>query len=263
MKVSCLGPDGSYSVLAAQKTCKGAQLILCKNFPEVIARLSSGEVDCAVIPIENSIQGGVLQNLDLLERENVFAVEECVLAIDHRLVVKKGVPLKDVTQIYSHEQAIGQCSEYLNKYFPNAQILFADSTAKSLQMLNEHTAGIVGGHVKREDLTISEESISNEKNNFTRFLRLVRGDATPKNSEKLFCCTVLKHRPGALLQLLKIFADGNVNLTRIESRPIKDVFGEYRFFIEFKGDISSPAVQELLRRVEQENSDKFRLLGAY
>ena len=87
-KVSCLGPCGSYSALAAETLCKGYERILCANFSQVIEKLLAGEVDCAVIPIENSIQGGVLQNLDLLEREEVFAVEETVLKIDHRLALK-------------------------------------------------------------------------------------------------------------------------------------------------------------------------------
>ena len=113
--VSCLGPEGSYSHLAAETLCPESRVLLCGNFPAVFAALAEGAADEAVIPIENSIQGGVLQNLDLLERENVYAVEQTVLKIDHRLALKEGVKLADVRRVYSHEQAIGQCSEYLQK----------------------------------------------------------------------------------------------------------------------------------------------------
>ncbi len=260
--VSCLGPAGSYSQLAAEQMCQGGQIVLCKTFPEVIGSLSAGKVDCAVIPIENSIQGGVLQNLDLLERENVFAVEERVVQIDHRLVVQEGVALSDVKKIYSHEQAIGQCSEYLSKNFPSARLIATDSTAKSLSLLDGESAGIVGGHVSKEGLVLSKENIANEECNFTRFLRLVLRGELPKTSEKIFLCTVCEHRPGALLELLRVFADANINLTRIESRPMRGVFGEYIFFIEIKGNLADAAVQDALRVTEQ-NSRKFRLLGAY
>ncbi len=261
-RVSCLGPSGSYSTVAAQTMVKDAELILCRNFPEVVARLVGGEADCAVLPIENSIQGGVLQNLDLLEKEAVFAVEEHVVKIDHRLVTKFGTPLENIEKIYSHEQAIGQCSAYLNARFPNAQLLFTDSTAKSLSLVGERSAGIVGAHVQAEGFTLSEENIADEPNNFTRFLRLVPRGNLPQASDKIFLCTVCEHRPGALLELLRVFAARDINLTRIESRPIKNVFGEYIFFIEIKGNLADFAVQAALKEVEQ-TSRKFRLLGAY
>lgn len=262
-KVSCLGPDGSYSALAAERLCKGSESILCRNFSDVIGKLLSGEADSAVIPIENSIQGGVLQNLDLLEREEVFAVEETVLKIDHRLAVKAGVPLSAIKRVYSHEQAIGQCSEYLQKYLPQAQCIFTDSTAKSLELVGEDSAGIVGSHMKAKGLVLSSENIANEKHNFTRFLRLARKEERmPEHSDMVFLCAVCEHKPGALLELLQAFASHGLNLTRIESRPMKDVFGEYRFFIEFAGDIADGNVQSALS-CAKEKCRQFRILGAY
>lgn len=262
-KVSCLGPDGSYSTLAAEKLCKGYELILCRNFSEVIEKLLSGEAQNAVIPIENSIQGGVLQNLDLLEREEVFAVEETVLKIDHRLAVKEGVSLCDIKRVYSHEQAIGQCSDYLKANLPQAQCIFTDSTAKSLELIDHASAGIVGSHIQGEGLVLSKENIANEKRNFTRFLRLARkGEEVPAHSDMVFLCATCAHKPGSLLELLQAFASHGLNLTRIESRPMKDIFGEYRFFIEFAGDIADGNVQSALASAK-EKCTQFRILGAY
>lgn len=263
-KISCLGPKGSYSELAAERFGGGdAEIVLCRNFAETIRKLESGETDYAAIPIENSIQGGVLQNLDLLERSDVFAEEELVLPIDHRLALKKGVSLAQIIRVYSHEQAIGQCAEFLRAKLPNAQCVHTSSTAESLSKLDENSAGIVGAHVRAEGVVLSAENIADEKKNFTRFLRLTRAtERTELSSRMIFLCAVLKHEPGALFRFLHIFAEGGVNLTRIESRPIKDVFGEYRFFIEFEGDISDGKVKRLLQTAEADCA-QFRILGAY
>ena len=256
---ACLGPAGSYSEAAAKKLCPQDTLLYCRNFPEAV---EEGRVRCSVLPVENAIRGGVLQVLDLLGSRDVFAVEELVLPIDHRLIRRKGVPLSAIERVYSHEQAIGQCAEYLRRTLPEAQILFTDSTAKCLQLLDAHTAGIVGAHVSGEGLELSAENIADEKNNFTRFLRLVRGGTLPGHSEKIFLSAVCEHRPGALYGLLRIFADDGVNLTRIESRPIPSVVGEYRFFIAIDGDIAQPQVREALSLAEA-RCRFFRILGVY
>ncbi len=264
VKVSCLGPEGSYSELAAKKFFDGnSEILLARNFSDVVEKLVCGEADTAVIPIENSIRGGVLQNLDLLERCDVFAVEESVLPIDHRLAMKKGVSFSDIKRIYSHEQAIGQCLGFLNRCLPRAQCIFTASTAESLKKIDSESAGIVGAHVKAGGIVLSRENIADEKKNYTRFLRLVRGCEQPKaHSKMIFLCAVCEHQPGSLLHLLQIFARYGRNLTRIESRPMKGVFGEYRFFIELEGDILDAEIQEML---EAARSDcrQFRVLGAY
>ncbi len=262
MKVSCLGPAGSYSELAAKKLFPEGEIVLCPDFPCVPEKLISGETERAVLPIENSIRGGVLQNLDLLATQDVFAVREIVLRIDHRLATKAGVQYSDVTRIYSHEQAIGQCTEFLRTHFPHAQLLFTDSTAKSLSLLDGHSAGIVGYHAAREGIVLSEENIADEKNNFTRFLCLTRRDTVPAHCSKLFFTAICAHRPGSLLEMLETFARRGCNLTRIESRPIKNVFGEYRFFVEFAGDIGDKNVQCALEEV-QKSCLQFKLIGAY
>lgn len=263
MKVSCLGPEGSYSQLAAETLCPQAEQVLCAHFPAVLAALTGGEVDYAVIPIENSIQGGVLQNLDLLDREPVFAVAQTVLPIDHRLALKKGTRLEEIDRVYSHEQAIGQCSEYLLRYLPHALCVFTNSTAESLSRVDERSAGIVGAHARAEGVVLSEENIANEKHNYTQFFLLSRREnGLPEGGRTVFLSAVLEHRPGALFDFLQIFASRGVNLTRIESRPIRGVYGEYRFFIELEGAYRSARVQEALEAA-QRSCRSMKLLGAY
>lgn len=261
-KIGCLGPDGSYSQLAARQFCKECEIALYADFSAVVEALERGETDYAVLPIENSIQGGVLKNLDLLAERDVFEIEETVLTIDHRLATLEGVPLTAVERVYSHEQAIGQCSLYLHEKLPNARCIATRSTAESLSQLDGHSAGIVGAHVRREGVVLSSENIADEQKNYTRFMLLERRSGQlPASSGMVFFCAVTEHKPGSLVELLQIFARHGLNLTRIESRPIKDVFGEYRFFIEFAGDIGSESVHGALAEAEKV-CRQFRILGA-
>ena len=242
-RAACLGPAGSYSDLAARTLCPPASVALCPTFPAVFDALASGRADGAVIPIENSIQGGVLQNLDLLETRDACAVAEIRLRIDHRLACRKGVRLSDIVRVYSHEQAIGQCSRFLDETLPHAERIFTDSTAKSLALLDDRSAGIVGAHIRAEGVVLSDENIADEKNNFTQFFLLRRrSDGLPAHGRTVFFAAVCEHRPGSLLELLRCFSTRGFNLTRIESRPIPSVPGEYRFFIEIDGDVSDSRV---------------------
>lgn len=266
-RTGCLGPEGSYSELAARAMCGNEGLILYPDFASVADALERGEIGYAVLPIENSIQGGVLKNLDLLSERDMFAIGELPLPIDHRLARLEGVRLSDVEKVYSHEQAIGQCSVFLHEKLPKARCIFTRSTAESLSLLDSRSAGIVGAHIRKSGVVLSEENIADEKMNFTRFMLLRRrGEDVPwgdrSSSEMVFFCAVTKHEPGSLVRLLQVFAQCGLNLTRIESRPIKNVFGEYRFFIEFAGDIGSEQVLDALSKARS-FCRRFRVIGAY
>ena len=266
MKVSCLGPKESYSSLAADKLCPGAEKLYCSSFAATLNMLLGGSVDAAVLPVENCIMGSVVQNLDLIsEAENIMGVGEYLLPIEHRLVTKGHVPYSEITRVCSHIQGLSQCSEFLAKNLPDAQHVYTYSTAESLSLLDEHTAGIVGAHAKGCDdgLVFSEENIADAKRNVTRFLLFQRGNTPPSHSEYVYLSVQAKQEmPGSLCRLLEVFARRELNMTRIESRPLRDQIGRYRFFIEFAGDIGSQNVQEALKEV-QRGSTAFKLLGAY
>lgn len=262
LRVSCLGPEGSYSQQAARQMRPGAEILLCHSFGEAVDKLLSGRADYAVLPVENSLNGGVLECLDLLSEEEIFAVEEFPLAIDHRIATLKGVGYGDIRRIYSHEQAIGQCADYIGKHFPDAECVFTTATTESLEKLDAHSAGIVGAHIVREGVVLSDENIADNKNNFTRFILAERRNSLPEHSAMVFFCAVCADKPGSLLGLLKIFLRNGLNLTRIESRPVKDMFGQYRFFIEFAGDLASDWVKRALSEARA-YCMQFKLLGAY
>lgn len=262
-KASCLGPAGSFSERAAQHLCAGYELVLCGSFGEVVSLLTSGETDYAVLPVENSLNGGVLPVLDLIANAGIFGEEEDLGIIDHRLALREGVKEADINVICSHEQALGQCSEYLRAHFPHATLVGVPSTSESLKRLDGHTAGIVGAHVRAEGIVLSPENIADNKQNFTRFLRFSRGNGeNVTESAMVFFCAVCPHKPGALLGLLKIFQRYALNLTRIESRPVKEAFGEYRFFVELAGNIAEERVRTALKEAER-YCNQFKILGAY
>ncbi len=281
MKIAFLGPEGSYSHLAAKEFLKteatGKKLagdwdecVPFRNFPEVIAAVENGRVEAAAIPIENSIQGGVSQNLDLLQdAENLYAVKEKVLRVDHRLVYKEGIKLSEIGRVYSHRQALDQCASYLSAELPFASLRETESTGFGISRAMEDESGksaaIAGAHIEnlRVGFVMGEACISDEKNNYTHFLLIKKGEkALPKNSERIFFSAVCPHRPGSLLALLQLIAKCDVNMTKIESRPVKNRPGDYRFFIEADCDIASAEVQEMFASI-QANTLECKLLGAY
>lgn len=261
-KVSCLGPAGSFSENAARRLCPGYGLVLCNSFTEAVKKLLAGEVDHAVLPVENSLNGGVMECLDLLEEKDIFGTKELLLPVDQRLALLEGVKEEEIRFIYSHPQAFRQCSEFLSGRFPKAELRNTTSTAESLNKLDAHSAGIVGAQVSREGVVLSPENIADNKGNFTRFLLVGRSGEMPERSAMLFLCAVCPHNPGSLVGLLKIFLRHSINLTRIESRPVKEEFGQYRFFIELVGDIGTERVKSAISEAKR-YCMQFKLLGAY
>ena len=191
MKIAYLGPEGSYSHLAAKKFLEEeikevndlSECIPFRNFPEVFAALSSGKVDAATVPIENTLQGGVLQNLDLLQSaEGLYATKQTVLRVDHRLVYKEGTPFSEIGRVYSHRQALDQCAGFLSKSLPFSSLRETESTGfgliKAMEDDTGKSAAIVGAHTENlpKGFVLSAECIADEKNNFTHFLLIQKGE---------------------------------------------------------------------------------------
>lgn len=265
MILGYLGPELSYSRLAAVKFRPIAEFKEYKTFPAMFSALKKGECDYIAVPIENSLNGGVLQNIDLLQNsKDVFAVEECVVKIEHRLATLAGADPKKITRIYSHEQALAQCALFLAENYPEAELVAAPSTSAGLKMVKSESEGaIVGAHVCEEGFTLSTYNIADESQNFTHFLLVRRGGREEGvHSKKIFISATCRHKSGALLSLLEPIREGGLNMTKIESRPIKDSPGEYRFFIEMEGDICTENAICVLKNIEKE-AFELRILGCY
>lgn len=281
MKIAFLGPEGSYSHLAARSFLKVEEsaettgqgwdeCIPFRNFPEVFQAVKSGRVDAAAVPIENSLQGGVLQNLDLLQSsEDLYAVKELVVRVDHRLVYKEGVKFSEIGRVYSHRQALDQCAGFLSREMPFASLRETESTAfgvaRAMEDETGKSAAIAGAHTEnlRSGFVLGETSISDEPNNFTHFLLIKKGkEKLPAHGNRVFFSAVCPHRPGSLLELLQIIAKYGINMTKIESRPVKNKVGDYRFFIEADCDLGSEQVQETFAAIQKDTLE-WKLLGAY
>lgn len=265
MKTGYLGPEGSYSHLAATYMRPNSILLSYVGFPQLIAALKRGETDGAVVPVENALNGGIAQVMDLLQANpELVATEEYVLGIDHRLITQSGAELSGITRIYSHGQALEQCSAYLSENFPDAKLIACQSTAAGLDMIKSPSdACIAGAHTLRGGLQISSEDVSDEKNNHTRFLYVRKGKIDENaRSRRVYFSVTCPNVPGGLLRLLEPIFKNGLNMTRIESRPIKDREEEYRFFIETEGDYSSQDVKNALKEVERAGNS-FRLIGCY
>ena len=267
MKYSYLGPDGSYSSVAAKALFEGRawQGMPCDSFYAAVRAVEDGAADAAVLPVENTLQGAVTQTLDLLyAAPELYAVREYVLRIEHRLIAKGGTTLQQVRRVFSHEQALLQCGKFLSEHLPHAQLVRTESTAQSLSCIQSAgDAGIVGAHVRMDGMSFIGENIADEAKNFTRFVVAEKGkEHLPAHSERVYFAASCRHEPGSLLKLLQILSVYDRNMTRIGSRPIKNAPGEYCFFIEFEGDIADPDVRAALDRVAA-CSRGFKLLGCY
>lgn len=264
-RVAYLGPQGSYSELAAAKFRKDGKLIACPSFRAAVELLKKGDCDYAALPIENSLNGAVLANIDLLQStQGVFACEHARVMLDHRLATLNGAKTDGISRIYSHEQPLAQCMQFLLKNFPNAELIATQSTAASLEMLSSASdAAIVGAHCKRDGIELSPRNIADSNNNFTEFLLARKGVIDERvSTQNIFFSVTCRHKAGALLDILEPMRAGGLNMTKIQSRPLKDRAGEYRFFIEVEGDYSNAQVRNVLDGVKR-ISLSFKLLGAY
>lgn len=264
-KLGYLGPIGTYSHLAAQALGKTCVQIAYPSFPALTAALTEEEVDGIVLPVENTLNGAVVQNLDLLQAtDGVWACASAKIRVEHRLITLKGADVSKIDTIYSHEQALAQCANYLFKNFRSARLITTPSTAESVKRLTSfNEAAIAGSQCAADNLHISAQTVADEPNNFTTFLLVVRGEPkASQKSDKIFFSATCLHEAGALYNVLSVLARANINLTKIESRPIKDKDGEFRFFIEVDGDYSSERMQDTFNALRQKTTS-LKILGCY
>lgn len=263
-KVAYLGPCGSYSEAAAENFRPNAERIACGSFALAMQKVLTGECDFLALPVENSANGSIYKNLDLLQESEVIAFECTRVKIEHALVALKGAEKCGISRIYSHQQALEQCANYLFCNFKNAELIAVPSTSASLKKLETLSdACIASRRAADNNLILLDENISDERDNFTEFLLIKRGKADKNyRSEKVLFSATCPHSAGGLFKLLKPLQDAEINMTKLNSRPAKGRSGEYRFFVEIAADYSKKSVQTALEGVKNLSSD-FKILGTY
>lgn len=266
IKVAFAGEIGAYSEEAAFKFFGGnIQTIPCQNFSEVFKKVEKGKVDFGIIPIENSLEGSVGQNYDLLYRSSLKVFGEVVLPIKHCLLVEKGVRLNSIKKVYSHPQALGQCRQFLESL--KCEIIPWSDTAGSAKMIKEKKLKDAAAIASERaafvyGLKILKRNIEDNKHNFTRFFIISKKSQKRTGKDKTSVAFSTKHTPGSLWQALAGFAQRKINLTKIESRPIPGKPWEYIFYLDFEGHLKEKEVQEALKDLKK-NSISLKIFGSY
>lgn len=274
-KISYLGPNGSNSHSALLHYAKQENIDNLKEIPaptieDAIIYLEEQKVDLTIVPIENSVEGSVNVTLDRLALNSALKISgELLLPIRYAFVSSKDTKNKIVKAIASHPQAIAQCREYIKSNFSDAKIIYTSSTSQAAKMCANSDDGIYAicspSVLELYNLNIIAKDIQDFKNNCTRFITLTLNNENYDYNEQHIKLSILfstHNKSGSLFDVLKIFKDLNINLTKIESRPAKNNFGEYIFFI----DMEFLKTKDLLSKIDTQLSIKtnfYRYLGIY
>lgn len=263
MKIGVLGPEGSYSKIAAKSWSSSADLVYFRDFEDVLLAVENGNLDAGIVPLENSLEGAVGLTMDLLLRLQVKIVGEVNTPIRHCLV---GQGNHEVKVILSHPQALAQCRQYIRQHFPLAEIKTTGSTSHAAKLAQEfpEMAAIAGAEAADiYGLKILARDIQDGLDNITRFVVVGREIPSSTGRDKTSLAVYLQRdMPGALYNILKEFAKRNINLTRIESRPSRKYLGDYYFFIDLEGHVNDIQVTEALSGIKGK-SMVVKVLGSY
>lgn len=265
-RVAYLGIPGSYSEMAARKHFGDAiEHVGCQSFGEIFEKLREGQVDHGVLPIENSLAGTVAQSYELLTEHEVAIQGEVILHIEHALMALPGTKLEEIKEVRSHPQALAQCSEFIKRH--RMAIAAASSTANSARDLVENPAPGVGVIASPEvaplyGLVVLSHQIQDVFNNYTRFFVLGREAVPPAERNKTSLIFITQHRPGALVACLTAFSSRGINLTKLESRPLRDRPWEYVFYLDFEGHQADAPFRAAFEELQQ-HTLMLRVLGSY
>ena len=261
------GTDGAYSQAAMHKFfSKDVNSFHVQTFRDAMEAIEEGSADFAVLPIENSSAGMVSEMYDLLEEFENYIVGEVILPINHYLVGTENTTLESIERVYSHPQALVQCSKFLDRHGSWQQIGAANTAVAAKKILNENDptqAAICSEHAAEiYGLKILEEKINHNHNNSTRFIVVTNQKIFLKKAQKISICFEVAHESGSLYHLLSHFIYNDLNMTKIESRPIEGKTWEYRFFVDFEGNMGDAAVKNAIRGLREE-SKSLKILGNY
>ncbi len=265
MKVAIQGEPGSFSHEAARRMLPGCAIVPCARSAEVFDQLEAGKVPIAVIPIENSLAGSVTEHLDLLLARDVFIQRDFHLRIVHNLIAGREAKRSDIRRVFSHPVALDQCRDFFRKN-PGIQAMPFYDTAGSVKHIIEsgmrESAGIASRHAASVYKgRILAQGIEDDKRNFTRFVLLRRKRRVLPGANKTSIVFGLKNIPGALHKALRVFAERDISLSKIESRPIRGRPWEYVFYVDFLRGDDKPARGALLQL--QTVADMVKVLGIY
>ncbi|RNC29805.1 MAG: P-protein [Candidatus Dichloromethanomonas elyunquensis] len=261
------GLPGSYSEQALRLFFgEAAKSRHYSNFEDVFKALQAEEIDYGVLPLENSYTGGISDVYDLLCHFGFYIIGEKCVQVDNNLLAVNGARLEDIREIYSHPQALLQCSRYLKSH-PQWHTVSCSNTAVSAKLIADSgtlTKAAIASRRAAElyGLTILAEGINNNKDNFTRFIIIGREPKAKKENNKISMALAIAHEPGSLHRILSHFAKNELNMLKIESRPMTGKTWEYLFYIDFEGNLERKEIRQAVDEIKKD-STYFKLLGNY
>lgn len=268
MSVAYLGPSGTFAETAARLVARTEPLVDLPDVAEVLRAVSEGRADRGVVPIENTLEGPVSTTLDALAFDVDLLIQgELELPIHFVLATRPDVGLDEVKVVRSHQVALGACRRWLAGNLPHAERVAATSTARAAELVADHDSpeAAIANQLaaERYGLVMVARGIADREGNVTRFVVVGRDLPPPTGWDKTSLVVFIEeNRPGALLKLLEIFAERDLNLTKIESRPTKAELGEYCFFVDVEGHLADERVGDALAAVKRTHRE-VKILGSY
>jgi prephenate dehydratase len=264
MKLCLLGPEGTFSEMAARKWSPQAELTFLDDMESAARAVDEGVCEESIVPIENSVEGPVGVVMDLLLEISSPIVGEEVLPI-RQCLMSRG-EIKAIKVIVSHPQALGQCRHYIHEHFPGAEVRTTGSTSHAARLAQEFPEMAAIGcseSAQKYGLKVLKEGIQDYAMNYTRFVVLGKRRPAPTGHDKTSLAVYLERdRPGALYEFLGEFARRSINMTRIESRPSKKLLGDYWFFIDVEGHADDDILREAISALK-DKCTTLKVLGSY
>lgn len=264
--VACQGVEGANSQMACDRLLPRGNIVYVKTFDAVVAAVESGLCKFGVLPIENSSNGSVRAVYELLQDHNLSIVRSTRLCIRHELLALPGVRMEDITEIYSHEQAIGQCSKFLNS-LNGVRVIPCDNTAAAAKLVAEkgdRHAAAISSHPCADlyGLSCVRDDIQDSDNNYTRFFCISKDPIIYAGANRISLIIACDNKPGALYEILSKLAALGINMTKLESCPVSGRNFEFIFFLELEASVQEPGVLPMLEELER-SCGGFHFLGNY
>ena len=264
--VACAGCEGAYAHLAAERLFDLPDMVFVSGFRNVFSAVDSGLCEYGVLPIENSLAGSVNAIYDLLGEHNLSIVRSVRLKIDHSLLVQPGAKLEDIREIYSHQQAISQCSEFLAS-LKNVRVIPVENTAEAARMVAESedkTKASLSSRLCAElyQLQVLKSAVQNRDNNYTRFICISKKPQIYSGANRTSIMMLIPNRPGTLFRILSRFNATGVNLVKLESRQIPEREFEYRFYFDIEASVFSPEFLSVMCELNN-CGEQFKYFGTY
>ncbi|MBQ8365228.1 MAG: chorismate mutase [Bacteroidaceae bacterium] len=264
--VACAGCEGSYAHLASERLFDLPDIMYMNGFEGVFKAVSSGLCEYGVLPIENSLAGSVNAIYDLLSAYNVGIVRGVRLKVDHALLALPGAKLSDIREIYSHQQAISQCSEFLST-LKNVRVIAMENTAEAARMVaqsGDRTKASLSSRLCAElyQMQVLKSSAQNRDNNYTRFICIAKEPKIYSGADRTSVMINIPNRPGTLFRILSRFNATGVNLVKLESRMIPEREFEYRFYFDIEASVYSTEFLSLMCELH-DCGEQFKYFGTY